>query len=99
MKYSSYLCRKHPERSLAPTNRALNHGGKNDADMFNNQNLRIMETKEPKSWAEAMLKHVREQRRQQITSPEPEQTITIAQLIEILAIIGNYEVDVRKLAR
>ena len=56
-----------------------------------------MDTKEPKSWAEAMLKHVREQQRLQITSdPEPEQTITIAQLIEILAIIGNYEVEISR---
>ena len=36
-KYSSSL-RQHPERSNAPTNRELFHGGKNDADMFNYQN-------------------------------------------------------------
>lgn len=56
-----------------------------------------METKEPKSWAGAMYKHVKEQQKQQIkTDHEPEQTITIAQLIQILAIIGNYEVDINR---
>lgn len=55
-----------------------------------------MEIKEPKSWAGAMLKHVQEQQKlaTEAAATKPEQTITIKQLIEILAVIGDYDISI-----